>query len=83
MLATFLSSNIFVSFFLRGILGYLWGLVNTLQIIVLTALFSVGKPQHTNYLMISLMKILNFDTVEVEPVIKHFFTISDTEPFND
>ena len=44
MITTFIGSNIFSSIFLGGMLSYLWGLVNTLQIIVLTALFSVGQP---------------------------------------
>lgn len=34
----------FLSVFLVGVLQYLWGMINTLQIIMLTVLFTVNMP---------------------------------------
>ena len=43
-LKVFLGTNLFVSIFLIGVLQYLWGLINTLQMIVLTVLLNVIMP---------------------------------------
>lgn len=36
---TFFASNIFISIFSAGALQYLWGLVNVVQIVIMTSLF--------------------------------------------
>ena len=38
-LTGFFGANIFASLFTGGLLQFIWGMVNTLQIVVLTALF--------------------------------------------
>lgn len=40
-LKAFFSANIVLSFFMAGMLQYLWGMINTLQVIVLTGLFGL------------------------------------------
>lgn len=43
-LQVFMSTNIFLSVFMFSLLQFLWGIVNTLQVIMLTLLFSVSFP---------------------------------------
>ena len=42
VLESFFGANIFVSVFSSAFLQYLWGMINTLQIIVLSALFDLN-----------------------------------------
>ena len=41
MLMTFLGANLALSIVSAGFLQYLWGMLNTMQIIVLTSLFEI------------------------------------------
>lgn len=65
-----------------GVLQYLWGLVNTLQMIVLTALFSVMMPANCEEILFTIMKLTNLDIFRTEDIIGAIFGFADTEPLN-
>ena len=39
-----MGTNFFLSIFMISMLQYMWGLINTLQMIVMTVLFSLNMP---------------------------------------
>ena len=83
-LKVFLGTNFFVSIFLIGVLQYLWGLINTLQMIVLTVLLNVIMPQNSSRIMIAIMKLTNLDVIETESFLNGIFTFkSEFEPRNE
>ena len=57
ILTAFLGGNIFIRFFTSNLLQHLWGLVNTLQIIVLMNLFSLEIPENAELLMTKILKL--------------------------
>ena len=76
-------ANIVTSLLTAQIIQYLWGIINSLQLIVLTVLFSIEIP-HTCYdVLIKIMKMTNLDLIETEGAINKMFDFRETEPFND
>ena len=75
-------SNIVVSIFLAGLLQFLWGLINTIQMIMLTALFTILVPKNAHTLMISLLKMSNLDIMQTEKIHEGIFGTSTQAPFN-
>ena len=76
----FLGSNLILSLFLITVLQFLWGLINTLQIIVLTVLFSVTMPVNCYRIMIVMMQICNLDVIDVSPYLEAMFTFKAEWP---
>ena len=70
----FLSSNLAVSFLLSGVLQYLWGMVNALQMIVMTVLFSVIRPINAEVVLTTIMSYVNLDLIETYPMLNKLFT---------
>jgi hypothetical protein len=56
-----MSGNIFMTIFFSLILVYLWGMINGLQLVALTCLFSVNLPPVLNAVNTQLMKLSQFD----------------------
>ena len=77
-----MSANIGLSIFLSGVLNQLWSLVNTVQIIVITYMFSVLMPQNAELLLLSLMKLTNLDIIKTEVAINWVFNFPTTAPLN-
>lgn len=83
-LKVFLGTNFFLSVFLIGVLQFLWGLINTLQMIVLTVLFSVDMPSNCYRIMIAIMKLTNLDVIDTEAFLNSIFTFkSEAAPMSD
>ena len=78
----FISSNLAVSFLLSGVLQYLWGMVNALQMIVMTVLFSVIRPVNAEVVLTTIMSYVNLDLIETYPMLDKLFTFKESEPFN-
>ena len=81
VLTAFFSGNIFISFFTSNLLQYLWGLVNTLQIIVLMNLFNIEIPENAGLLMTTILKMCALEFIPKEKALE-FFNFRETEPFN-
>ena len=45
-LIAWFSANFFLSFFSSGFLQFLWSMINTLQIVMLTSLFNLEFPDN-------------------------------------
>lgn len=56
-LQAFFSANIFVSIFSASMLQYLWSLINTLQIVVLTVLFKLPIPLNAELIMTMILQM--------------------------
>ena len=54
-LKSFLGGNLFVSLFSAGALQYLWGLINALQMIVLTVLFNIDVAANADMIMVAIL----------------------------
>ena len=78
---TFLSSNIFLAIFSAQMLKYLWGMINVLQTIVLSALFNVQIPLNADMVMVAILQLVSADVVDVDPWIEYLHEFRETEPF--
>ena len=82
-LASFLGSNFILSIFLVGVIQYLWGLINTLQMITLTALFTGNMPQNCKRIMIEIMHFTNLDVIDCTDAIRAVFSFrAEPGPIN-
>lgn len=75
-------SNMFLSILFAGVLQFLWGLINTVQMVMVTALFSILIPQNAFTLMITLLKLSNLDILRTEEIHRSLFGFTDKVPFN-
>lgn len=78
----FVGSNIFMSFFLVNLLQYLWGLINTLQIIVMTDLFSLRNvPPNATLVMQMILKLCTLEFFDVSFLLEWAFNFRKTSAF--
>ena len=83
-LGVFISSNFALTIFISGALQFLWGMVNALQMIVLSVLFSVMRPPHVEMVLTTIMEYVNFDFIDTAEMLEDVFGISkETTPFNE
>ena len=83
-LSVFMSTNVFLSIFMIQLLQYLWGLINTLQMIVIIVLFNVQFPLNTAQILIDIMALSNLDLFEVDGYITAMFNFGvQTKAFNE
>ena len=63
------ASSFVISFFLAGVLQFLWGMINGLQMIVLSILFSVLFPANAETVFITIMSLVNMDMFHSEDIL--------------
>ena len=80
-LKSFLTANLFVSVFTAGMLQYLWSLINTLQIIVLTVLFMLDIPINAEMIMILILEMCSLEFLPTETIFKYMHSFRETNPF--
>ena len=71
-LLTFLGANIFLSLFSAYLLQHLWGMINTLQIIVLSSLFGLDIPFNADIVMKMILKMCALEAVDTSSVLNIF-----------
>ena len=76
------SSNIILTIFTSAILGYLWGIVNGLQLITMTALFRIRLPANVQVVFVELLKLAAFDLLQTETIYMKIFKFTKTESFS-
>ena len=81
-LMAFFSANIFLTIFSAGLMQLLWGLINTLQIIVLTYLFNLDIPMNASMLMVMLLKLCSMEFFSTDELFDKMFDFRETEPYN-
>ena len=81
-IATMVTANLTTSILSSQVIQFLWGVINSLQIIVLPVLYSLSFPTVCFDVLISIMKMTNLDLINVEPVLYQMFKFRETEPVN-
>lgn len=81
-LKAFFGANIIFSFFSAGMLQYLWGLINTLQMIVMTSLFQLEIPPNADMVMLMILKMCSLEFVNTGWVLEKIFNFRETESMN-
>ena len=76
------TSSLVMSFFLSGVLQFLWSLINGLQVIVLSILFSVMFPANAEAVFITIMSLVNMDMFGSEVILQSWFSFKSNESFN-
>lgn len=57
-------------------------MINTIQMIMLTALFVIALPSNAQTLMFSLLRMSNLDIMKTEELHRNLFGATEQEPFN-
>ena len=77
----FFGANIFISILFMGILTYIWGLINTLQIIILTYLLNIDIPENLAIVMKMVLKLLSLEMIPTDDIFEEMFAFRETEVF--
>ena len=75
------SANFVMSIFSSGFLQFLWSMINTLQIVMLTSLFNLEFPDNATVIMTMIMKMCSADLADTESLFKAVFGFRDTATF--
>ena len=59
-------ANVLVGLFMAGALQYMWGMIHSLQMIVITALFDLYTPTNANIIMVSILQLTAYDFYQTE-----------------
>ena len=79
---SFLASNFIMGALLAVSLQFMWGLINALQLIVLTVLFNTKVPVNAKEVLVVILTIANFELVDTEEIYPTIFKFTETESFN-
>lgn len=80
-LQAFFGANALLGVFSSYLMQYLWGLINALQMIVISALFSLDMPYNARDVMIMILKLVAFEFYDTGEILAYFFDFRETEPF--
>lgn len=80
-LLSFLGANFIVSILLSGLLQLLWGLINTLQLVVLTVLFNIQIPINALEFMVMILKMLSLEFISTDDFLQGLFQLRKADPF--
>ena len=81
IIKTFLGSNIFVSFFNAHALQYLWGMVNAIQMIIMTSLFKISLPVNAFMVIQAIWHLVSLDVFQTDALYARMFGFRGTEAF--
>lgn len=74
--------NFALNIFLSASLNYLWGMINTLQIIVKIPLLQISFPSNAFMFYIFINNIAAFDIIPVNSIYSQMFSFTETLPFS-
>ena len=80
-LTAWFSANFFLSFFSSGFLIFLWSMINTLQIIMLTSLFNLDIPKNAKTIMTTVMNLCAAEFVNTDAWFVEIFGFRETKVF--
>lgn len=63
---TFFTGNFALSFVFGGLLQFIWGMINALQVIMLSTLFNVDIPLNAYMIMEVILKLCALDFFSTE-----------------
>ena len=79
---TVLGANFITTLLSAQVIQYLWGIINSLQLIVMAVLYPLIIPTICYDVLISIMRLTNLDIIEVDFLIDIMFNFREVEPFN-
>ena len=80
---TVLFTQTVVTYMLSPVIQYLWGLINSLQIIVLTNLYSIPqKPFNIKRILVKISELVAFDFIETEAIYSKLFGFKEQSDLN-
>ena len=59
------AANLGISLLMAKAIQFLWGVVNSLQLVVLSCLFKLNMPDMVKDLLVRIMQLTNFDLIDV------------------
>ena len=68
MLQAFFGANLVFSIISAYMLQYLWGLINAIQIIVLTSLFRITLPHNVGSIITAVWKLVSLDLFQTDSI---------------
>ena len=77
-----LGANMVATTIFSTSMQFMWGLVNTLQLIALTIFFDTLSPVNVQSVLINILKISNFDLYPTDQIYEKVFDFTETQPFN-
>eukprot|EP00347_Sterkiella_histriomuscorum_P013267 403365371 len=81
--STFLFGNLALNIILSTSIQMVWGMINTLQIVVLASLFNITFPGNTIYFFQMVSQISSFQIIPTDQFVEYFFDFTETQPIND
>ena len=79
---TIMAGNAIIGMVFAGVLQYLWGMVNTLQVINLAIIYDCLLPENMLVILSEVNKACNFDFYNTENLYIKMFGFEDTESFS-
>jgi len=76
-------SNLMINLVLSGAMNLLWGLINSLQLIVVMPLFQVFIPSNASFLLSVIMDIANLNVLLTDDIYGEMFNFTQTEPYRE
>jgi hypothetical protein len=80
---TILFGNLVLNIFMSSSIQMLWGTINTLQLIVLSTLFSLNFPANCIVLFNIVADISQFSIIPTATIVNRLFTFDSSEPVNE
>ena len=78
----FFTGNVILTVIFSTNMQFMWGLINSLQINVLTVLLNLKTPVNSLVVLSTMLQLSNFDVIDMEPLYKKVFRFSETKSFN-
>ena len=72
---TSLASNFIANLVISGTLNYLWGMINSLQIVAHFPMINVLMPANCQVVFMIIVKIATFDIIPVDPIMEEIHEV--------
>jgi hypothetical protein len=79
-----MSASSALNFLLSSSLQYLWGMINSMQVIVLTVLFNLKTPVNAQNIEVMILQMVSFDVIRTSALLTKVFKFENekTPPLN-
>mmetsp|Transcript_18451 Transcript_18451/g.24777 ORF Transcript_18451/g.24777 Transcript_18451/m.24777 type:complete len:86 (+) Transcript_18451:289-546(+) len=78
-----MAGNFMISLIFAGALQYLWGMVNSLQVMVISIVYATFMPENLHVILIEVTKACSFDFYQTEDIYMEIFDFAETESFSE
>ena len=78
-----LVGNGLMNLLLQGSLNQVWGMINNMQVVIVTPLMSVNFPGNALLLYNKFITVATFDFLPTDDIYIYLWDFPDDEPFND